>query len=1276
VVALTGAAAGVGFASSADAAGGSSPAPVLGRAAQGGPVIVWMTDQHSDLNLRTQATERTALAHADQKPVVADIKANGGTGVVQLVSLNAVAATVSAAEVQRLRLLPGVKEIIADSTVTVGDPETTGPASDQTTTPDLDASRLARKAAEARSGSKATRGLKSLDSGFPTTDCGTQNDPLIEPEALSEIDAPAMTSAGLETEAGHGVIVANDGISTPPGGSLVGNPNFVRPAADGGGSVVIGANAGDLTDSTDSEYYGDASSIDAQGGVEYQYATELPFSGLPDTCYFKIVGDAPGASLVDTHNITTPESQSGDPDTTTDSAIIAGIDAAVMKLHADVINESYGYSNTPGTYAAHYAANDAAITAGVTVVVSSGDSGDSGTVSSPATDPLAIAVGATNTLRESAMAYGFGDWVNNDITPLSSGGTSPNNKVVDLVAPGYSGQAACNPLGSDCPTNTATQSFGGTSESSPLVAGAAADVIAAYRDSHNGDSPSPALVKQLLTGTAKDVDAPADQQGAGLLDIGAAIKAAEQISGSTVQATATSLIPTPTQLDVSGAGGTTVNQSLGVYNPGTTTTVTSSYRSLGAEQPIGSPVTEPVSAPDPSLPIPTDGAQAAQDISFDVPAGLDRLDADMIWPDPTNGTILNYVLIDPEGRLRQLSYDYGAAGTGGRIGSVPNIQHTEVAHPEAGTWTVEVKWGNGRGHLQSLPNVPGAYTGNLSFQASGQSWVTSQAAPPVTIPAHGSVTIPLSIALPADPGDHPESVQLTAANGAATSVPIARRTNIPSAGGAFDTTITSTVGRGVGQISTYDVVVPPGQANLGITVQTPDTDADNRYTLYLINPSGVRNTSPALTNTTVNGAPAQAATVNVANPAAGTWEIDVKLNLTTSGKEFSQTVFGDVVPQAPAITTPVDGSDATTQTPTVTGTGTPGDTVTVVDASSSVLCTSVVADDGTWSCTTGVLAAGPVTLTATQADATASPSPVSGSATITIPASTSVALAIDPAAPVHDQSVDLTATTTGVDDGAVVTFLDGSDVLGTGDVTGGTATLTDPAGLSVGQHSLTASVDATDTSLAAVSPPLALDVAKDASTIALSLSTDSVVYGTPVTGSLAVTGATGGTATVGYGSTTVSVPIDSSGAGTFSLPATLGAGTHTITASYDGTGTVAASGPVSEDLVVTKAPTTTTIHLAKRKVTVGKGDYVRVVVGGHLHGAYPNGTLTVVAKAGHQRTTRTVVEAAGRHGKRLMYVALPQRVGPAQVTVTFASTGSFSGSTSATKQVTIVARHH
>ena len=92
-----------------------------------------------------------------------------------------------------------------------------------------------------------------------------------------------MTNAGLATEPGHGVIVANDGISTAPSGDLVGNPNFVRPAADGGGSVVVGATPGDTTDSTDGEYYGDASSIDAQGTVLYQYSKELPYSGMPDT---------------------------------------------------------------------------------------------------------------------------------------------------------------------------------------------------------------------------------------------------------------------------------------------------------------------------------------------------------------------------------------------------------------------------------------------------------------------------------------------------------------------------------------------------------------------------------------------------------------------------------------------------------------------------------------------------------------------------------------------------------------------------------------------------------------------------------------------------------------------------------------------------------------------------------------------------------------------------------------------------------------------------------
>jgi hypothetical protein len=979
-------AAGAGVLANAGASPNPTLAPVLGSAGQGGAVIVWLKNDHNDLNLRTAAAARIAAAHNDQKPVVAAIRNSGGTDVVQLVSINAVAAHVSAAGVAALRQLPAVKEIFPDATTPIGDPEPTGPkVSGVKITPDATALKKGSKGAAADAGNP-----------FPPASCGTIDNPNIEPEALQTINAPAMTNAGLATEPGHGVIVANDGISTAPSGDLVGNPNFVRPAADGGGSVVVGATAGDTTDSTDGEYYGDASSIDAQGGVLYQYSKELPYSGMPDTCYFKLVGDAPGASMVDTRGIDTPESAAGDRSVMSESQELAGIDAAVTKFHADVINESYGYGLSPGSYISHYAANDAAVDAGVTVVASSGDSGDQGTVSAPASDPKIIEAGATNTHRLNAMAYGFAGWVNDDITPLSSGGTTPDNKLVDLVAPGYGGEAACNPHGSDCPTNTLTEAFGGTSESSPLIAGAAADVIQAYRDSHNGDSPSPGLVKQLLVSTARDIFAPSDQQGAGQVNIAAAVQAAQQWTNTTVTTVPTTnglVISAPTQLDLSGAGGSTSSQSVRLYNTSkSSTTVLGTFREMGPLQQIGSTVTETVSAPDPALPVPADGAQAAPDITFNVPAGLDKLQADMIWPDPTNGTILSFILTDPTGRLRQISYDYGTASTrAGTLGTVPNIGHVVVANPEAGAWKVQIKWANGRAHLQSLPNVPGTYTGPVSFKVSGANWITSPAAATTTLASHTYVTIPLQVAFPTAPGDHPESVQFVAANGAKAQLGIARRTLIPSSGGEFDTLITNTVGRGTGQVSTFDINVPAGRPDLGVTVRTPDTSTDNPMRLFLVNPLGARVTQTSLTVQTINGTPMLAATFHVANPIAGMWEIDTELNLTTSGKEFTQTIVGDVLPQAPAITSPANGSSPTSRNPVISGTGTPGDTVTV-SAGTTVVCTAVVAADGTWSCTPALaLPAGPVTLTATQADQTGNASAVSAPVAITEPLSSTTA---------------------------------------------------------------------------------------------------------------------------------------------------------------------------------------------------------------------------------------------------------------------------------------------
>ena len=51
-------------------------------------------------------------------------------------------------------------------------------------------------------------------------------------------------------------------------------------------------------------------------------------------------------------------------------------------------------------------------------------------------------------------------------------------------------------------------------------------MIQAYETTHHGVRPRPALVKQLLTSTATDLGHPAYEQGAGLLNSLAAVKAA------------------------------------------------------------------------------------------------------------------------------------------------------------------------------------------------------------------------------------------------------------------------------------------------------------------------------------------------------------------------------------------------------------------------------------------------------------------------------------------------------------------------------------------------------------------------------------------------------------------------------------------------------------------------------------------------------------------------------------------------------------------------------
>jgi hypothetical protein len=190
----------------------------------------------------------------------------------------------------------------------------------------------------------------------------------------------------------------------------------------------------------------------------------------------------------------------------------------------------------------------------------------------------------------------------------------------------------------------------------------------------------------------------------------------------------------------------------------------------------------------------------------------------------------------------------------------------------------------------------------VTFQASGQDFTTLPASAPVTIAAHRSVSVPLAIALPRAAGDAPESVQFTAPGGLESSVPIARRTLIPSAGGSFGAPLTSSVSRGPGQIKTFYVKVPAGKRDLDVSLYAPDHAANDPVYFYLFSPADL---APAVTeagNVDVTATdtsptpdnPTGRASLIAPNPQPGLWEIDVMQGATTDGTEFSQEVTGVV----------------------------------------------------------------------------------------------------------------------------------------------------------------------------------------------------------------------------------------------------------------------------------------------------------------------------------------------------------------------------------------------
>lgn len=840
------------------------------------PVIVLMRDQPAQVAKNTSASaSRSHDIAGNQAPLVSELSQVHARNVKAYRVANAVAATVSKGEEARLAANPNVEQVIPDSVVKYQAPAPTTPA-----------------------GPASSSSPSSSQPVCPAP--GAK--PMLEPEALSVTNtdsdnANAKTARSLGfTGAGVKVAYIADGVD-------INNPDFIR--ADG--SHVF-ADYRDFTGdgpnapTAGGEAFLDASAIAAQGRQVYN-VQNFGAHPTPTPCDVRIEGVAPGASLYGFKIF-------GQQNFTTTSAILQAIEWAVDVDHVDVINESFGSNPYPDTTSQDAVAmfNDDAVAAGVAVTQSSGDAGPTNTIGSSSTDPNVISVGASTTFRwlqqtDYAAAQTFapgGGWLNDNISTLSSSGVDQAGRTIDLVAPGDSSFALCTPntqIYADC-TNfngqpSTVERSGGTSESSPLTAGAAALVIQAYRQTHHGASPSPARIKQILVSTADDLTVPGDEQGAGRLDTLKAVQAAQSVhdADGTPFATGSTLLVGRTQLDATGPQNSAQQLTFKVTNNGATAqTVHLSGRGFGPNE---NTQTGSVTLSDTASPHFADWSGVPNnfgELHFTVAPGAQRLTANIAYPGNPAASLnarVRLILIDPQGRFAAHSLPQG----------VGNAGFVDVRFPTAGKWTAVI-FGIDAAH--------GGTTGKVLFTESTQQTTGfGSVSPSVLHLAPGqSGTVTVRVNTPKQPGDTSGSVVLNAGNGNQTSIPVVLRSLIGSShGGTFTGTLTGGNGRqpNTGQENFYQFNVPAGVHDITASVDLANDPGDNAVA-YLIDPQGesVANSTNRLT-TAFNldqGNLSQSALtqtdVYAVNPRPGRWSLLVNFTGAVEGNELAQPFQGSV----------------------------------------------------------------------------------------------------------------------------------------------------------------------------------------------------------------------------------------------------------------------------------------------------------------------------------------------------------------------------------------------
>ena len=842
------------------------------------------------------ANARIQAANTAQAGVMAQLKQVHATHVRGYHIINAISATISTAEISRLKGNSAVQAVVPDTMrhfASLG--SGAGPIFP--------------------AGARHHRGVANAPTSQQICPSNPAQ-PIVEPEAREVMNVAAANK--IVDGSGIKVGIIADGIDPN-------NPDLIRAS---GQHVIFdyqdfsGFGPGAPTDGRES--FLDAGTIASQGNQTYDLSGFVnPAHPLPPGCNIKIEGIAPGASLA-VLNVAGPNPGFFN------SQIIQAIEWAVLHDHVNVLNESLGGNPIPDTQNDAVAlADQAAVAAGVTVVASSGDAGPFNNIGSPATSPGVIAVGGTTTYRvyRQTTRYGTqlspGGWKNNNITALSSDGiTQFNPHTVDVVAPGDRGWSLCSSdtahffgcADIDHGTNPPPiWAAGGTSASCPETSATAALVIEAYMKTHGGNAPSPALVERIIVSTATDLGAPADHQGAGLVNTLKAVQLAESINSGSPQGS--TLLVNKTSLNATVNAGSPANMSVAVTNEGATSqtvTPTVTGRPTTVSNDTG---TVNLSSSSPTY---VDG-EGRTDFyalhTFSVPSGADNLNGDITWNAQQIGGVGFETLFDPTGAVAA----YSLIGT-----DQSGFGHVEVHNPMAGTWTAVIF---------TVSNAP--YFGPVQFSYFTQQFHSAGSVSPSSRTLMPGQTAMFNVRVTTgQAGDDALTLHLGTGGSDDGSIPVIVRSLVPlsPSGGSFSGSLTGGGATGnAGQSFTYQFNVAGNKPSLNIGLQL----AHNNYNLngFLVDPNGqpVDAQSTAAFDASDNflgfGRTMQFFS---RAPAPGLWTLVLNVSGPGDGAHLSEPYTGSISFAAPSVSssgipnspsTVLPAGQPVTATITVTNTG-------------------------------------------------------------------------------------------------------------------------------------------------------------------------------------------------------------------------------------------------------------------------------------------------------------------------------------------------------------------